>query len=181
MAKDYSWMNPEAPAVPQSESDIAHAYAARIASEYLRLKNKLNTGIAKMDIGISKAEAGANIMGLIEHKATELREREPSLTKEQAFAKIYTAPENRSLRAAERWAHGFHEYAPVENEHAPAVTGDPIAKQSAALDALSKLASDRRRANPGLSPEQAFAKIYSDPSNRELAMAGRASRAMIGA
>jgi hypothetical protein len=136
-----------------------------------------------MDTEISKAEHGANIMGLIQHKAEELRKREPGLTREQAFSRIYCGLENRSLRAAERWAHGFHEYAdPFENEHAPAVTGDPIAKQANALNALNKLASDYRRANPSLSPEQCFARIYSDPSNRELALAERrSSRAMIGA
>jgi hypothetical protein len=67
-----------------------------------------------MQTEISKTEHGANIMGLIEFKAEELRKREPSLTKEMASAKIYTAPENRDLRAAERWCYGFHESKAAE-------------------------------------------------------------------
>ena len=40
----YSWMNPQAPAdASRNESDVAHAHVARVANEYLRLRNKLNT------------------------------------------------------------------------------------------------------------------------------------------
>ena len=55
----------------------------------------------------AKIEAGAKLLEALELKAAELRKREPNLTREQAFAKVYAAPENRKLAEAERWANGF--------------------------------------------------------------------------
>jgi hypothetical protein len=86
-----------------------------------------------------------------------LRESEPSLTKEQAFAKIYTAPENRSLRAAERWANGFHEYAPIEKEAVPVARTDPKILQSMAYGEINALAEEFRRINPFKTNAQLFA------------------------
>jgi hypothetical protein len=49
-----------------------------------------------------------DVMDKLNLLAEDLRKREPSLTREQAFTKVYTAPEK--LRKAERNANGFVEY-----------------------------------------------------------------------
>jgi hypothetical protein len=40
---------------------------------------------------------------------------------EGTIIKGYVDAMGMPLRAAERWAYGFHEYAPVEKEHEPTV------------------------------------------------------------
>jgi hypothetical protein len=42
-----------------------------------------------------------------------------------------------------------------------------------AMGKLKELAAEIRRQNPFLTPEQAFARVYSDPANRELRRAER--------
>jgi hypothetical protein len=51
-----------------------------------------------------EAVAGGDAYQALEMKASDLRKRDPTLTKEQAFAKAFSAPENRALAAAERAA-----------------------------------------------------------------------------
>ena len=50
---------------------------------------------------------------------------------------------------------------------------DASTRNSPALDRLNKLAAELREANPELSKSQAFAKVFSDPANRDLAAAER--------
>jgi hypothetical protein len=59
---------------------------------------------------------------------------------------------------------------------------DGVRKRDSALDALTVKAAELRREHPELSEAQAFAKAYSDPANRSLAVAERqASRAALHA
>jgi hypothetical protein len=62
---------------------------------------------------------------IIDLMADALRKRDPSLTPEMAYSRIYCAPESLHLRR-------------------PAVTGDPIAKQAAAIDELESIAKGLR-------------------------------------
>jgi len=111
-------------------------------------------------------------MGLIQHKAEELRKREPSLSREP---KIYCDPANRDLRAAERWANGHYEF-PLEEEAPAAIT------KAEAMSRLNAKAAELCKSNPNLTEAQAFSKVFTDPRNRELALAERAaSRALLGA
>jgi hypothetical protein len=103
-------------------------------------------------------------------KAAELRKSEPKLTPEQAYAKVYESNiEIRRAHQAGRDRNFAKLYAPVARTE-PAIgfgTED-------ALEKLKELAADLRRRVPYLSVEQAFARVFSDPSNRELATAERA-------
>jgi hypothetical protein len=106
-------MEPEKPVDASSaDSAVAHEHIARVANEYLRLRGKLAHGFGKSD----NTEASEKIMDyeqmiqkrgdtaeeIIQLRADALRKRDPSLTPEQAFAAVYTAPENLHLRRAER-------------------------------------------------------------------------------
>jgi hypothetical protein len=56
-------------------------------------------------------EKGGKIaVRILELEARELRKSHPELTREQAFAKVYSSPANVDLRRAEREANGFVRY-----------------------------------------------------------------------
>lgn len=64
-----------------------------------------------------------------------------------------------------------------------AATAGPVSDQTRSVSAptisllaLNKFAEAARRAEPKLTKEQAFAKVYCDPSNRELVQAKKAER-----
>lgn len=48
---------------------------------------------------------------VLDIKARELRKAEPHLSKEQAYARVFAAPENLELRRAERQMNGFRDYS----------------------------------------------------------------------
>jgi hypothetical protein len=137
---------------------VAHAHIKRVADEFYRLRAKLSKGEGTETMDTEQMIQQCGDKEIIALKAEALRKRDPSLTPEQAFAKIYTAPENLHLRLAERSKNGFIRY--TDDPAAPAAMEDPIAKQADALDELDKRAEEYRSANPSLSPEQCFAKIY---------------------
>ena len=102
----YSWNTPQAPADPGSvQSGIAHEHIKRIADEVYRLRAKLSkaeTGTTEMTYEDMIQKAGATAEEIIQLRADALRKREPHLTPEQAFSKIYCDPANMHLRRAER-------------------------------------------------------------------------------
>ena len=106
---------------------------------------------------------GGVIVGILEHKASELRKLEPNLTKEMAFTRVYLDPENRELAKAERAANGFH-----QKVYPPTASITPIVAEGDGLAELRRMAEDLRQKFPFLSPAAAFAKVYSDPANVEL-------------
>jgi hypothetical protein len=120
----------------------------------------------------------------LQGKAAELRKSDPRLTEAQAFAKAYSDPANRDIANAERAASyaRFAELADAQNGESSIQKRLLVATRDRALDAIGMRAAELRRERPELSEAQAFAKVYSDPSNRELAKAERsAARAAIGA
>ena len=189
-------------------------------------------------------DQGALAMFVMESAAEELRKREPQLTPEQAFAKIYTDPAYRVAAKAERAAsrarlagvpvartaahilnslgddaiHALVDeirrdnphvsdaelvrmiansaemrshreefrdsvrLATLDGERVPSPADVSIEKCDSALAAIKAKAAELRKVRPGLTEEQAFAKVYSDPANRALAVAERsAARMAIGA
>ena len=92
------------------------------------------------------------------------RKREPHLTKEQAFAKAYSDPENAALVKAERAANGFR----TNKVYPPTASIEPIVAVTDGLAELRRMAEDLRQKFPFLTPAAAFAKVYADPANIEL-------------
>jgi hypothetical protein len=131
---------------------------ANLGARVLLAKRDDNEGKTMTNIDIGKATLEVfNIL------AAQLRRRDPSLTKEQAFTKVYSDPANAELRRIERNANSFVRYPSADTHTESSVTS--------AYDQLRKLSEEVRRDHPGLSPQQAFAKAYQE--NRELAQRER--------
>jgi hypothetical protein len=105
--------------------------------------------------------------------AKQLREKHPELTPEQAYAKVYE--NNIEIRKGDRYGAvmNFQKFTPSVARTTPITEYGN--SNSTGLAALEKLAAELRQRNPFLTIEQAFAKVYSDPANRELATAERAA------
>lgn len=100
-------------------------------------------------------------------KAAELRKKDPKLTIEQAYAKVYC--EEIDIRKADRAGAtvNFNKlYAPVARTE-PAVAYGNV--NDTGLAELEKLAAEQRRRAPWMTVEQAFAAAYTDPQNAEIA------------
>ena len=116
-------------------------------------------------------------MAVLEGNAEVLRKASPSLTREQAFSRVYTDPSNAEIAQIERAASA----ARFAEQAAFSCTGESmekrvlVAKRDNALDALKAKAAELRKAKPELTELQAFAKVYEDPANRALAAAERRS------
>jgi hypothetical protein len=122
---------------------------------------RLRASATRKAIDMSKIDTGRLALFALECAAEQLRKGNPSLTREQAFAKVYSDPSNVEITKAERSASRarFAERAAVQH-------GDSmekrvaVAKRDNALGELQELAADLRKAQPGLSEAQAFAKVY---------------------
>jgi hypothetical protein len=108
------------------------------------------------------------VEGLDQHEitaaATDAAARElPNLTREQAFVQKYGA--DRKFWAA----------ITISNNGVPPVEWDDDEDEDEdesdidALDEIAAKARELRKRDPSLSSEQAFAKAYTDPANRDLA------------
>jgi hypothetical protein len=106
-------------------------------------------------------------------KAAELRKSNPKLTPEQAYARVYES--NIEIRKGDRYGAvlNFQKFSPSVARTTPITEFGN--SNSTGLAALEKLAAELRERNPFLTVEQAFAKVYADPANRELASAERAA------
>jgi hypothetical protein len=196
--------------------------------------------VRKEQFDMSKIDNHALAMSALTAKAAELRKREPNLTEERAFARVYLHPENRALALAERktaaatiagapvartsaqvlnsldddeinaltveikrenpylddagivrlliqsiQAPGYrsdvaaarragdHAPGPYEDLTPPRGTNAGAAKGELALAAITAKAAELRKADPDLTEEQAFARAYTSPANRALAVAER--------
>jgi hypothetical protein len=94
------------------------------------------------------------------------QDRQEGETREQAFARYIQAGDGRELYKAYVSASGPDFQAVPE---APA----QVVRADSAYGRLRKLAADLRTEQPTLSAEQAFAKIFVDPKNRDLAEASK--------
>jgi hypothetical protein len=215
------------------------------------MKRDENTGAAvavhrqrNSGMDYSKVDRGALAMLALQGLAKALREREPHLSPEQAFSRVFADPANRIAAKAERDSsrarliggvpvartsaqvlndlgddaiHALIDEIRRDNpvlddagivrlivqgieapsyagdvaaarragDHAPDPYEDLTGRREMALDEpalkggdsamalLKAKAEELRKSNPSLSPEQAFAKVYSDPANRKLAQAER--------
>jgi hypothetical protein len=113
---------------------------------------------------------------VLEAKAAELRKAQPGLSEAQAFSKaVQQNPDVFQMeRAASRAC--FAQQAAVQSG-AGMSKRLQIATRDGAVDELWKRADELRKADPKLSREQAFAKVYSDRANRDLARAEREASA----
>ena len=135
--------------------DIADS---RVASGNPRREMALN------EPSLSKAGARQELaLTVLAGKAAALRKVMPDLTEAQAFARVYSAPENAELAQIERSASRarFAEQAGAQLRE----SGDMrkrllIATRDGAIDELWKRADELRRVDPGMSRDQAFAKVY---------------------
>ena len=87
----------------------------------------------------------------------------PTLTKEQAFTKVFLADDDEGRAIRHAWQIAKQSIAADEPS------------DDDALDELETLAAEERRRNPKLSKAQAFAKVYTDPANARLASRERAA------
>ena len=116
-------------------------------------------------------------MTILEGKAEALRKVNPSLTREQAFARAYTDRANAEIAKIERAANEarFAEQAASSYTAHTMEQRILVTQRDNALDALKIKAAELRKSNPSLSELQAFAKVYGDPANRALAAAERSA------
>ena len=105
-------------------------------------------------------------MAVLEGKAEALRKVNPSLTREQAFAKVYTDRANAELAKIERAANE----ARFAEQAASSYTGDNMEKRMLvtqrdnALDALKAKAAELRKARPSLTRIAGFREGLWGPS-----------------
>lgn len=145
-------------------------YAALANAE--RRMNRPDATVGAADT-FAKVAAGAQAVKTIEMKAAELRKRDPKLTKEQAFAKVYEDPANRELVRDERQANGFRD---VDKAWPPVASNAPVVGATDGYAELQRLAREFREKFPFLTPEQCFARIYEDPANKDVVSSVRADR-----
>jgi hypothetical protein len=108
--------------------------------------------------------------------AIDFKRANPRHSYESAYSRVYTAPENASLRAEINREHlaasmagqghaGLGKAAPADAEQDYV---DPGARTPAAAEILDRLVVTRMKNNPGLSYERAFTTEYLAPANRSL-------------
>jgi hypothetical protein len=124
-------------------------------------------------------EAQAELLGPAHAKmhsmAIDFKRANPRHSYESAYSRVYTAPENASLRAEINREHlaasmsghsdGLGKAAPPDPEQDYV---DPSARTPAAAEILDRLVVTRMKSNPKLSYEQAFTQEYLAPANRSL-------------
>lgn len=114
------------------------------------------------DMKIEKLDIQALAHFACELAAKELRKSHPELTVEQAYSKVYES--NLDIRKADRAGSVLR----FTKQSAPGARAEPLASDTG-LAELQRLAADLQRAQPLMTAEAAFAKVYSDPANAELA------------
>jgi hypothetical protein len=113
-------------------------------------------------------------LAYLEGKAEQLRKANPKLSKEQAFARAYADAANRDVARIERSASEATFAAQAAAQHGDGMRKRVlVATRDGAVDEIWKRADELRRSDLSLTREQAFAKAYTDPSNRDLARAER--------
>jgi len=98
-------------------------------------------------------------------------DRKPGESVAKAFSRFAETDDGKMLLSAHRLAPG-----PDYVFERPAPTA-PVRKAGAAMDKLMQLAADHRQANPGVTPEAAFAAVYTDPANKDVVAQHKAEMA----
>ena len=94
----------------------------------------------------------------------------PTLTREQAFTKVFTSDDDEGRAIRRAWQIAKGQGIPAGALDEPSEDDD---EEGDALDELNELAAEERRRNPGMSKAVAFSKIYTDPANAKLAQRER--------
>jgi hypothetical protein len=129
--------------------------------------SKKGTADMNATVKIAKGIAETGMSWLTEEELTEKifahaqLDRLPHESPHQAFARVFSASTPEALLFRKAVA-----VAKTVDVRPPSSDDDDAA---AAYAKLQRLAEQRRKREPGLSPEQAFAKVFSDPANRALA------------
>ena len=109
----------------------------------------------------------------LQKRAEELRKASQTMTKEAAFARVYSDPVNRTLAVAHKRAPGGDcDDAPV----ATTKVAEAAAVAGHAYQALVAKGAEVRKQRPELSKAQAFVAALTDPANRLLALREQAER-----
>jgi hypothetical protein len=140
----------------QIRAEESGEYQQRIAEEA-----RLRQSAMRKAIDMSKIDTGRLALFALACAAEELRKSNPSLTREQAFARVYSDPGFSDIAKAERTASRarFAERAAAVQYGDSIEKIEAVAKRDNALGELQELAADLRKAQPHLSAEQAFAKV----------------------
>lgn len=121
--------------------------------------------------------AGKSIGNVTEHEFTKLmfdeaqKTRQPNERPNQAFANFYSAPENVELRKAIQICKSVPSSAPLMAFEPTQVGGADVSVNDSAkaLAQLNDMAEAMRAKSPELTVAQAFARIFTDTANAELA------------
>jgi hypothetical protein len=92
------------------------------------------------------------------------RKQFPTLTREQAFSKVFTAEDAEGQAIRRCWQ--LSKQGILDEDSAADAAGEV---EDDAMDQLEELAADERKRNPKLTKAQAFAKAYTDPANAGIA------------
>jgi hypothetical protein len=141
--------------------DPAYSVAAKAEREDSRRR------IAGVSVTQTQPEILNDVLSDVEIKRLITRERAkfPFLNGEQLLAVVEASPEMKAHRAAVRAAQA------AARRDGSTLKNIEIAKRDDAFDALKNAAAELHKANPALSFETCFAKVYS--ANRPLAKAER--------
>jgi hypothetical protein len=90
----------------------------------------------------------------------------PTLTKEQAFCKVFLADDDEGAAIRRAWQIAKQGSAPLDDDEAE---DEADGVEDDALEELQELATAERRRCPTLTKAQAFTKVYVDPANAKLA------------
>jgi hypothetical protein len=157
----------ERDAIRAEEASTAREREAENAARRNAMKGVAEMQYQDVDIG------GLAMFGL-QCAAAEYRKAHPDLSEAQAFAKVYTDPTLSEIARIEREASRRR----IASYSAARVEPDAlksVAKRDDALAELRSRAAEYRKARPELTKEQAFAKVYQDPANKELAARERSA------
>jgi hypothetical protein len=166
-------MTPQTQAAPagDGESEAAHAYIDRVTREYHRMRGKILKGETMYEDSVEKAGKLAELT--IDALAHNLRKREPHLSKEQAFSKIYSDPQYAHLakaeRCASRMAAGIEpQRSAPEISEAGQIDFTKGEREQWAFNELQRQAMELNKSHPELTHEQCFSRVYCAPESVEL-------------
>jgi len=117
------------------------------------------TEVLKVAQGATTRFCKADFFREIDRRA--LAQKRDGETREQAFSRFASTPDGLTLMAAHKRASG------PDFEFERPVTKDDCVAPTPSLDKLKALAADRQKTT-GVTPESAFAAVYTDPANKDL-------------
>jgi hypothetical protein len=127
-------------------------------------EKRKDTNMQNMDKTL-RAVGEAGFTKMVEKYAKTVH---PTLTKEQAFCKVFLADDDEGAAIRRAWQ--IAKQVPLDDDEAAEEAEDV---EGDALEELEELATAERRRCPTLTKAQAFTKVYVDPANAKLAQRER--------